>query len=86
MTDASVKIYSNERCPYCVSAKALLDQRGIAYEEVNMAMDADGRAKLARETGMMTFPQVFVGDELIGGFQQLVAADRSGRLRELTAA
>ena len=47
---------------------------------------ADGRIKLLERTGMMTFPQVFVGDELIGGFTETVQADRSGRLSELLAA
>jgi glutaredoxin 3 len=64
----------------------LLGRRGIDYEEINLARDPDGRAKLEQRTGMYTFPQIVIGDETIGGFEELVAADRAGRLRELTAA
>jgi glutaredoxin 3 len=67
-------------------AKALLRARGVAYEEINLAKDPDGRIELAQRTGMMTFPQVIVGGELIGGFNELQAADASGRLQDLLAA
>lgn len=78
-------MYSTEPCPYCSQAKALLESRGLAFEEINLSKDPEGRAELAARTGMMTFPQVFVGEELIGGFTELQAADASGRLAELTA-
>jgi glutaredoxin 3 len=64
----------------------LLGKRDIAYEEINLSRDPDGRAKLAQLTGMVTFPQIVIGDEPIGGFDQLLAADRAGRLVELLAA
>ena len=63
----------------------LLTKRGIDYEEVNLAKDPDGRAELARRTGMTTFPQIVIGEETIGGFDELRAADREGRLRGLVA-
>lgn len=78
-------MFSTEPCPFCTQAKALLEARGLGFEEINLSKDPEGRAELAARTGMMTFPQVFVGDELIGGFDDLQAADRSGRLAELTA-
>jgi glutaredoxin 3 len=81
-----VTLYTTESCPFCVSAKALLAKRGIAYEEINLARDPDGRAELVERTGMFTFPQILIGDEAIGGFNELVAADRAGRLSELLAA
>ena len=56
------------------------------FEEINLAKDADGRAELVARTGMMTFPQVIIDGEPLGGFQELAAADRSGRLAELSAA
>ena len=56
------------------------------YEEINLARDPDGRAELVERTGMFTFPQILIGDETIGGFNELVAADRAGRLSELLAA
>ena len=82
----SVTVYTTESCPYCVSAKALLSRRGIAYQEINLARDPDGRAKLQERTGMYTFPQIMIGEEALGGFAELLAADRAGRLRELLAA
>lgn len=73
-------MYSTDRCAFCVRAKSLLESRGIAFEEINLQRDPDGRAKLARRTGMLSFPQIFLGDELVGGFSELEAADRAGRL------
>ena len=83
---ASVTVYSTDACPYCIQAKRLLDKRGIPYEEINLARDPDGRDQLVEKTGMFTFPQVLVDDELIGGYTETVAADKSGRLQELLAA
>lgn len=80
-----VTVYTTESCPFCRSAKALLEKRGVAYEEINLARDPDGRNKLAEITGMVTFPQIVVDGESIGGFDQLLAADRSGRLPALLA-
>ncbi len=76
----SVTVYTTEPCGHCRNAKALLERRGIAFEEVNLAKDPDGRVELARRTGMMTFPQIMIDGEPIGGFNELVAADRAGLL------
>ena len=81
-----VTVYTTEPCGYCRTAKALLQKRGIAYEEINLAKDPSGRAELVRMTGMMTFPQVVIDAQPIGGYQELVQADRAGRLSELAAA
>jgi glutaredoxin 3 len=81
-----VTVYTTDMCPYCRSAKALLDKRGVAYEEINLARDPDSRNKLATITGMTTFPQIVIGEQSIGGFDQLLAADRAGRLPDLLAA
>jgi glutaredoxin 3 len=64
----------------------LLTRREISYEEINLAKDPDGRAKLAEQTGMITFPQIVIDGETIGGFDDLLAADRAGRLSQLLAA
>jgi len=82
----SVTIYTSEPCAYCSGAKALLKRRGIEYEEINLSMDPDGRAELARTTGMMTFPQIVIGDYTLGGFDELQVADHTGRLQKLLAA
>jgi glutaredoxin 3 len=83
---ARVTVYTTEPCGYCRTAKALLDRRGVPYEEINLSKDAEGRMELVARTGMMTFPQVILDDESIGGFQELAAADRSGRLAEFRVA
>ena len=67
-------------------AKSLLAKRGVAYDEINLAKDPAGRSELVRITGMMTFPQVVIDDEPIGGYQELIQADRAGRLAELAEA
>ena len=82
----SVTLYTTERCSLCVSAKTLLERRGIAYQEINLARDPDGRAALQQRTGLVTFPQIVIGDEVIGGFRELLAADYEGRLTDLLAA
>jgi glutaredoxin 3 len=79
-------LYSTEPCGYCRNAKALLAARGIEYTEINLAKDPDGRAELAQKTGLMTFPQIVLDGEPIGGFQELVRLDRSGGLAELKQA
>ncbi len=81
-----VTVYTTDFCPYCRSAKTLLEKRGISYEEINLARDAQARMKLQEITGMVTFPQIVIGEQPIGGFDQLLAADRAGRLPELLEA
>ena len=81
-----VTVYTTEPCGYCRTAKALLQKRGIAYEEINLAKNPSGRAELVRMTGMMTFPQVVIEGQPIGGYQELVQADRAGRLADLAEA
>jgi glutaredoxin 3 len=81
-----VKVYTTDLCSSCRVAKALLERRGVDYEEINLSRDPDGRAELERRTGMYTFPQVVVGERAIGGVEVLIAADRSGKLPELLLA
>jgi glutaredoxin 3 len=82
----SVTVYTTDHCSLCVSAKALLDRRRIGYEEINLSRDPDGRAELQQRTGMFTFPQIVIGDDAVGGFRELLEADRQGRLQTLLAA
>jgi len=84
--DANITLYTTDPCGFCRSAKSLLESRGVSYEEVNLAKDPDGRAELVALTGQMTFPQVVVGQRAIGGFRELLEADREGILEELLAA
>jgi glutaredoxin 3 len=81
-----VLVYTTEPCGFCRQAKALLAARGVDFAEVNLAKDPDGRADLVALTGQMTFPQIVVGRRSIGGFRELLEADRAGALEELLAA
>lgn len=86
MSETTVTVYTTEPCPYCRMAKALLTKRGVAFDEINLSKDPAGRVELVERTGMMTFPQVIVGDELVGGYTEVAAAANSGRLDQLLAA
>jgi glutaredoxin 3 len=78
-----VTVYTTDPCQRCGNAKAILARYGAEYEEVNLAKDPDGRAELVRKTGLMTFPQIVVGEETIGGLDDLREADENGRLAGL---
>jgi glutaredoxin 3 len=84
--DHVVTIYTTEPCGFCRQAKTLLAARGVDYREVNLAKDPVGRAELVALTGQLTFPQVVVGRRSIGGFRELLEADREGMLENLLAA
>jgi glutaredoxin 3 len=81
-----VLLYTTEPCGFCRQAKTLLQTRGVDYREINLAKDPDGRAELVALTGQMTFPQIVVGQRSIGGFRELLEADRAGNLEDLLAA
>jgi glutaredoxin 3 len=81
-----VIVYTTEPCGFCRQAKALLEARGVVYSEINLAKDPTGRADLVALTGQMTFPQIVVGTRAIGGFRELLEADRAGALEDLLAA
>ena len=83
---SDVTVYTTEPCSFCARVKGLLKSRGVQFEEVNLSKDPDGRVELAQRTGMMTFPQVIVDGQLLGGFTEVQAAAESGRLDELLAA
>ena len=78
-----ITLYTTEPCSFCARVKGLLKARGVEFTEVNLSKDPQGRAELAGRTGMMTFPQVVIDGELLGGFTEVQAAVESGRLDEL---
>ena len=84
--DANITLYTTNPCGFCRQAKALLQARGVDYSEINLAKDPEGRAALVALTGQMTFPQIVVGERAIGGFRELLEADRAGSLEVLLAA
>ena len=83
---AEVKIYTTRYCPYCHAATALLTQKNVAFEEIDVTGDSAARADLAERTGRSTVPQVFIDGDPIGGYDDLSALDRSGRLDALLQA
>lgn len=84
---ANVIIYTKPTCPYCIAAKQLLTTKGAAFTEIIITdLSADERALLdARTNHHRTVPQIFVGEHFVGGFDNLSALDRAGKLDALLA-
>ena len=80
MAQPHVRIYTKQNCPFCVRAKHLLGKKGVAYEEIDIEARDDLRLWLAETTGQKTVPQIFVGERSLGGFSDLDALDREGKL------
>jgi glutaredoxin 3 len=85
-TANQIVVYTTEPCSFCARVKGLLKARGLQFSEVNLSKDPTGRVELASRTGMMTFPQVVIGEQLLGGFAETLTALESGRLDDLLAA
>ena len=83
---ARIRVYSTRWCGYCVRAKALLESRGIEYEEISLDGDPAFRRKLFDLTGGWTVPQILIGGRPIGGYTELWRLDREGRLDDELAA
>lgn len=84
MSRPKVKMYCADPCPYCVAAETLLKQRGVPYDkEMVDYEDAAKWDELERMSGMQTVPQIWHGDQLIGGLPQLQAKDREDKLASL---
>jgi glutaredoxin 3 len=79
-----VRMYTTQFCPFCVRAKALLQQRGVStIEEIRVDLDPVQRHHMMESTGRRTVPQIFIGDTHVGGYDDLAALDRRGGLRSL---
>jgi glutaredoxin 3 len=78
-----VRLYTTPLCPYCARAKTLLTQKGVAFEEVDVYMDAAARKEMFEKSGRRTVPQIFIGDRHIGGCDDLHALDAAGGLDPL---
>lgn len=80
---AKVVIYSKTYCPYCDRAKALFKSKNVSYDEIKVDDDPALYTDLKNRTGMMTVPQIFIDDKLIGGYTDLAALDQKGGLDPL---
>ena len=81
---AHVLMYSTGVCPYCVMAERLLKAKGVDdIEKVRIDLDPEQRAQMMEKTGRRTVPQIYIGDTHVGGFDDLSALDRAGKLEPL---
>jgi len=78
-----IEIYTTALCPYCSSAKALLDKKGAAYEETDVTFDPEKRKDVMRRSGQRTVPQIWIGGQHVGGCDDLYALDAAGQLDSL---
>ncbi|HZF17948.1 MAG TPA: glutaredoxin 3 [Steroidobacteraceae bacterium] len=83
---AEILVYTTGWCPFCMRAKALLDRKGFHYRELNVEDDPVLREEMVKRSGRRTVPQIFVGETHVGGFDELHALDRTGRLDPLVSA
>ncbi len=82
---SKIQIYTTNWCPYCSAAKSLLDEKGVAYEEID-ATDPEVRMDMVqRAHGRRTVPQIFIGEHHVGGYDDLSALERRGQLDPLLA-
>ncbi|THF60739.1 glutaredoxin 3 [Pseudothauera rhizosphaerae] len=80
-------MYATGVCPYCVRAEALLKRKGVAdIEKIRIDLDPERRDEMMQLTGRRTVPQIFIGDYHVGGYDELYALDREGKLDPLLQA
>lgn len=83
---AKIEVYSSANCAYCVAAKNLLKSKGLDYAEIRIDTDPARREEMLARAQRRTVPQIFVNDRHVGGYDDLVAAERSGELAKLIGA
>ncbi|MGB5598181.1 glutaredoxin 3 [Thiothrix litoralis] len=83
MKQRPVLMYATRFCPYCLRARMLLKRKGIEYEEISVGGDAALWAEMERLSQRDTVPQIFIGDLSIGGYDDMAALDRAGKLDAL---
>lgn len=82
---AKVTVYSKNPCPYCVAAKNFLEDRGIAFEAIDLTGKMDEMMKIKQTTGWSSFPIILINGKLIGGYTDLKDLDDAGKLESLLA-
>ena len=86
MTTPVVTMYATRLCGYCVQAERLLRAKGVHdIAKVRVDLDFDKRIEMMQKTGRRTVPQIYIGDVHVGGYDDLVALDRAGKLGALLA-
>ncbi len=85
MSAPEVTLYSTAICPYCVAAKNFLKSKGVAWNEVRIDLDPEAMRSMRERTARTSVPQIFVGDTHVGGYDDMMALHRQGRLEPLLA-
>ena len=85
-TSPNITIYGSETCAFCTAARMLLKKKGLEYDDVLVANNAEKRQEMITRSGSATVPQVFIGGEAIGGFDELYSLEQSGELDRLLGA
>ena len=80
---AKVEIYTKSWCPYSTRAKALLDRKSVSYEEIDVTDDSFKESEMVERSSRQTVPQIFIDGDHLGGSDDLLVADMSGRLDRL---
>jgi glutaredoxin 3 len=83
---AKVDVYSTAQCPYCVMAKQLLERKGVSYNEIRVDKNPEKRQEMMTKSRQRTVPQIFINDESVGGYTDLLGLDRAKKLDGLLAA
>lgn len=78
-----ITVYSTQVCPYCVSAKRLLEKKGLEYQEIMIDKDPEQRAIMVQKAQRTSVPQIFIDDFHVGGFDDLNALNQSGELDKI---
>jgi len=79
---SGVILYTTRFCPYCIRARSLLDEKGVAYEDIAVDDDPLLRREMMTRSGRSTVPQIWIGEHHIGGCDDLMLLERQGRLDE----
>ena len=78
-----VELYTTASCAFCMAAKMLLKQKGLDYTEIRVDIDMARREEMLQRAHRRTIPQIFINDQHVGGYEDLVAAAKSGKLEQL---
>lgn len=79
----AVTLYTTAYCPYCINAKALLTRKGVTYEEIDVSRSPELMAEMLQRSKRRSVPQIFIGEQHVGGFDDLAALERAGKLDAL---
>lgn len=86
ISESTVTVYSKMTCPFCVRAKHLLEQKGIEYQEIEVSFDRERHQEMMQLSGQRTVPQIWIGEQHVGGCDDLYHLERQGVLSDMLAA